>query len=125
MAIVPESGELYAPADGVIENIPDSLHAVTMTTDSGMEILLHVGLDTVALHGAPYHAQVHAGEHVKAGQLLLTFDLAAIRDAGYDPTTPVVVTNVENSVLDAMVGQIRAGDTILTLRSTDTKGAAE
>ncbi len=125
VAIVPESGELYAPADGVIENIPDSLHAVTMTTDSGMEILLHVGLDTVALHGAPYQVQVHAGEHVKAGQLLLTFDLAAIRDAGYDPTTPMVVTNVENRILDAIVGQIRAGDTILTLRSTDTKGSAE
>ena len=116
VAIVPESGELYAPADGVIENIPDSLHAVTMTTDTGLELLMHIGLDTVSLHGAPYHVQVRTGEHVRAGQLLVTFDLATIRDAGYDPVTPMIFTNVENAVLDTVSGHIRAGDALVTLR---------
>lgn len=118
IALVPDSGELYAPADGVIVNIPESRHAITMTTDGGLEILMHVGLDTVSLHGAPYHTQVREGDHVKAGQLLLTFDLDAIRSAGYDPVTPVILTNaVQDMYLENAQGSVRAGDTLITLRT--------
>lgn len=119
IAVLPSSGELYAPADGVIENIPESAHAVTMTTDNGLSILMHVGLDTVSLHGEHYHPQVHSGDRVKAGQLLLTFDLDAIRAAGYDPITPVVLTNADdiNYFMTNADGTIRAGDTLITLRS--------
>lgn len=118
IALVPDSGELYAPADGVIVNIPESRHAITMTTDGGLEILMHVGLDTVSLHGAPYHTQVREGDHVKAGQLLLTFDLDAIRSAGYDPVTPVILTNAaQDMYLENAQGSVRAGDTLITLRT--------
>ena len=118
IALVPDSGELYAPADGVIVNIPESRHAISMATDGGLEILMHVGLDTVSLHGAPYHTQVREGDHVKAGQLLLTFDLDAIRSAGYDPVTPVILTNAaENTYMENAQGSIRAGDTLITLRT--------
>lgn len=118
IALVPDSGELYAPADGVIVNIPESRHAISMTTDGGLEILMHVGLDTVSLHGAPYHIQVREGDHVKAGQLLLTFDLDAIRSAGYDPVTPVILTNAaQDMYLENAQGSVRAGDTLITLRT--------
>lgn len=118
IALVPDSGELYAPADGVIVNIPESRHAISMATDGGLEILMHVGLDTVSLHGAPYHTQVREGDHVKAGQLLLTFDLDAIRSAGYDPVTPVILTNAaEDTYMENAQGSIRAGDTLITLRT--------
>ena len=90
-----------------------------MTTDNGLSILMHVGLDTVSLHGEHYHPQVHSGDRVKAGQLLLTFDLDAIRAAGYDPITPVVLTNADdiNYFMTNADGTIRAGDTLITLRS--------
>lgn len=126
IALVPDSGELYAPANGVIVNIPQSRHAISMTTDGGLDILMHVGLDTISLQGAPYHMQVHEGDHVKAGQLLLTFDLDAIRTAGYDPITPVILTNAaEDTYIENAQGRIRAGDTLITLHTgnrSETEG---
>lgn len=93
VGIIPEKGELYAPADGTIDTVFDSMHAISMVTDSGVELLMHVGMDTVKLEGKGYTALVKNGEKVKMGQLLLKFDMEAIQAAGYDLTTPVVVTN--------------------------------
>lgn len=92
-AIVPETNLLVAPADGRIENIPQSKHAVAMTTDSGVEILMHIGMDTVNLKGKHFKTFVSEGDRVKLGDPLIEFDAAAIKKEGYDLTTPVVVTN--------------------------------
>lgn len=93
MAIVPTKGELYAPADGTIDLVPDSKHAVSMTCENGAELLMHIGMDTVRLEGKGYDVKVKAGDKVKKGQLLIKFDIDAIKEAGYDVTTPIVVTN--------------------------------
>lgn len=93
MAVVPVKGELYAPADGVIDTVIDSNHALSMVTTGGAEILMHVGMDTVKLDGKGFEPQVKAGDTVKKGQLLLKFDLDEIKAAGYDVTTPIVITN--------------------------------
>lgn len=93
VAVIPDKGELYAPADGTIETVFDSKHAISMITDAGVELLMHVGLDTVKLEGKGYTPLVKNGDQVKRGQLLLRFDIAAIQAAGYDVTTPVIVTN--------------------------------
>lgn len=96
MAIVPESGEVAAPVNGKISTIFDTRHAVGITTDDGMELLIHVGINTVELNGQYFTAHVAEGDTVKAGQPLLTVDLAGIASAGYDLTTPVIITNSDD-----------------------------
>lgn len=92
-AIRPTEGRLYAPAAGTITVLAETGHALGMTTDAGAEILMHIGIDTVTLNGAPFTAHVRIGEHVGAGQLLMDVDVDAIRAAGLDPVTPLIVTN--------------------------------
>lgn len=103
MAIIPEVGELYAPADGTVDTVFDSKHAISMVCDNGAEILMHVGLDTVKLEGKFFEPQVENGQKVKAGQLLMKFDVANIRKAGYNVITPVVVTNHEDCKIVMLV----------------------
>ena len=107
-AIEPDKGEIYAPADGVILKIAESSHAVSLRCDSGVDLLIHVGMDT----------QVRAGEHVHSGQLLLKFDLQKIRADGYPLTTPVVVTNSDafSDVTVVASGNVTEGQNILLLR---------
>ncbi len=92
-AVRPTEGKLYAPASGTITVLAETGHALAMTTDAGAEVLMHIGIDTVTLKGAPFTAHVRLGDHVEAGQLLMDVDLDAIRAAGLDPVTPVIVTN--------------------------------
>ncbi len=96
IAIVPENGVILAPADAVIESVPHSQHAISMTTDSGIALLIHIGLDTVELEGKYFNIPVSVGDHVKAGDVLIEADLEGIKNAGYDTVTPVVVTNTED-----------------------------
>ena len=105
-AILPESGTFAAPADAVIEAVPHTCHAISMTTDSGAELLIHVGLDTVELDGKYFNIPVAIGDRVKAGDVLIEADLEGIRKAGYDTVTPVVVTNT-----DAYTSVTTASDT--------------
>ena len=94
-AIVPSEGKVYAPFDGVCENLFDTLHAIGITFDNGIEMLIHVGLETVALKGEPFKAHTGNGEHFKKGALLLEFDIDAIQKAGCEIQTPVIITNAE------------------------------
>lgn len=75
VAVIPSEGKIYAPADGEIGMVFDTLHAVSMTTDYGAEVLIHVGLDTVKMNGEGFEGHVKAGDKVKKGDLLLTVDL--------------------------------------------------
>lgn len=93
VAIVPCEGRITAPANGQITMVFDTLHAISMMTDSKAELIIHVGLDTVQLNGKYYKAYVKAGDKVKAGELLLEFDLDQIKAAGYDVTTPIIICN--------------------------------
>lgn len=94
-AVVPSEGRLCAPAAGTVTVLAETGHALGMTTDSGAEILMHIGIDTVTLEGAPFTAHVAVGDHVEAGQLLMEVDLEAIKKAGLNPVTPVIVTNTD------------------------------
>lgn len=117
-AIVPAEGRVTAPADGVIDVMFDTGHAVSMTTADGAEVLIHVGLDTVQLKGAHYTARCKAGDKVKKGDLLIEFDPAAIKAAGYDIVTPVIICNSDaySAVEAAKPGSISAGGALLTLK---------
>lgn len=92
-AIVPTKGEVVAPFDGQVDNIFETGHAVGLVSDDGVELLIHVGLETVALKGQHFSAKVKSGDRVSKGQVLITFEPEAIQQAGYDITTPVVITN--------------------------------
>ena len=95
-AIVPSEGKVYAPFDGTCENLFDTLHAMGLVSDSGVELLIHVGLETVGLNGVPFTAHIKSGDKFKKGDLLLEFDIDAIKAAGCEIQTPVIVTNAED-----------------------------
>lgn len=115
-AIEPSAGEIYAPFDGVVRQIAQTHHAVGLTSDTGLKVLIHVGMNTVELNGKYFDAKVKEGDRVKKGQLLLTFDLPAIQAAGYRLTTPVVITNPDEyaGVQLAASGKVSVGQLLLT-----------
>lgn len=94
-AVIPTEGKVYAPFTGSCENIFDTLHALGLVSDNGIELLIHVGLETVNLNGAPFTANVKNGQHFKKGDLLLEFDIDAIKKAGCEIQTPIIVTNTD------------------------------
>lgn len=93
VAVRPEKGELVAPCDGKITYVPDTAHAIALTEEHGMEILLHVGVNTVEQQGKGFRALVKTGDMVKMGQPLLAFDQECLEKAGCDLATPMVITN--------------------------------
>lgn len=110
MAIIPSEGKVYAPADGTVVSIMDSKHGIMFVTNQGVEILIHIGLETVNLRGKYFTQHVKNGEKVKAGELLVEFDRDAIRNEGYDLITPVVVTNMDNYI--RAVGMVKSSESI-------------
>lgn len=92
-AVKPAEGKVVSPVNGVVSTIFDTKHAIGITSDDGVEILIHVGINTVELGGKHYNAFVKDGDRVSVGQELLTFDMEAIEQAGYPMVTPVIVTN--------------------------------
>ena len=96
VAVQPTSGKILAPADATVSMIYPTLHAVGLILDSGIEMMIHIGIDTVKLNGKYFEKHVQDGDHVKKGQLLVSFDMQKIEQAGYDLTTTVVVTNSKN-----------------------------
>ncbi len=122
VAIRPTDGEVRAPISGTVSSLLPSRHALGILGDDGLEVLVHVGLDTVRLEGAPFIAHVAQGDRVEAGQHVLTADLAAIEAAGLDITTPVVVLNGDAyDVAPLVTGRVAAGAALL---STDEKETA-
>ena len=119
IAIRPNEGCVTAPCDGVVDVIFETGHAVSMTTGEGADLLIHVGIDTVKLNGRYFRACCAAGDRVKKGQLLIEFDMDAIKAEGYDTITPIVVCNSEKfSVFKKEAGAIVAqGDTILEIEA--------
>lgn len=117
-AIVPSEGKVYAPFDGTLDLLYDTKHALGMTSNDGIELLVHVGLNTVELDGRYYTAYAKSGDAIKKGQLLLEFDLLKIQEAGYDITTPVIVTNADNYNETAVLktGRIKAAEKAIVVK---------
>ncbi|EMF0148096.1 PTS glucose transporter subunit IIA [Enterococcus hirae] len=117
LAIDPEKGELIAPADGEITTIFPTGHAVGLTTKDGIEILMHIGMDTVELEGQGFETFVKQGDQVKAGDLLVRFDIEAIKAAGYSVITPIVITNTEHfaDVLELNQEELIASEDFLAI----------
>lgn len=96
VAIEPLEGKVFAPVKGTVTTLFPTLHAIGITTENGVEILIHVGLDTVRLNGEHFKAFVNQGDLIEKGQLLVEFDKKAIEEKGYILTTPVIVTNTDD-----------------------------
>lgn len=95
VAIVPSQGVLRAPADGTVVNVFESGHALSLLTDAGVELIFHIGIDTIRLQGNGFHPLVKEGQHVKSGDTLIEFSLDIITAAGLDPVVVMIVTNGE------------------------------
>ncbi|MCR5701006.1 MAG: glucose PTS transporter subunit IIA [Lachnospiraceae bacterium] len=108
IGIIPAEGKIYAPFDGEISTLFDTKHAIGLSNDDGLEVLIHVGINTVELEGKGFKAHVSEGDRVSCGQLLLTVDIEALKAAGYDTTTPVIVTNSDDY---SGVEKIKTGNT--------------
>ena len=117
MAVIPDKGEVVAPCDATVETVFETKHAVGLSTESGMELLIHIGVNTVELGGKYYTAHVKDGDHVKKGQLLVSFDMDKIKESGYDVTTPLIVTNSDDykDVKLLKEGVTASGDKVLEI----------
>ena len=119
VAILPSEGKLYSPVDGTVASVFDTKHAIALVTDSGAEMLIHVGLETVSLNGKHFTPKVKDGDRVKAGDLLMEFDLAAIKK-DFKTFTPVLVTNAdEYTSIDVIKtsGPVQVGDKLYTAKA--------
>lgn len=113
-AIIPDNGEVVAPISGEIISLPASKHAVGIKNSNGLEILIHIGLDTVNQNGQGFVAKVKEGQKVKQGQKLVDFDLKLLTDKGYDVTVMTIFTSGFNKeVKISSDKQVKAGDKVL------------
>ncbi|WP_130892215.1 beta-glucoside-specific PTS transporter subunit IIABC [Fusobacterium ulcerans] len=118
VGIIPAKGILYAPADGEISTVFVTGHAVGMVTDRGAEILMHIGINTVEMNGEGFVKKVKDGQKVKAGDVLIEFDIEKIKKAGYDTTTIMVISNTEDysDVKVLNLGKVKQNNDILIIR---------
>ena len=117
IAIVPSNGTVVSPINGTIATVMDTKHAVCIQGEDGLELIVHAGLDTVELNGKYYQTYKEIGDQVKAGDVLLEFDLEEIAKAGYDVTTPIVITNLgDYKITKCLTGQqVKAGEEVMQL----------
>lgn len=113
--IIPAEGKVYAPVDGKIIQLADTLHAIGLEGTGGVEVLIHVGVDTVDMNGDGFHSCVNVGDIVKKGQLLLTMDLEKIEESGHLATVITIITNSDDfSVVEIVSsGEIELGKDML------------
>ena len=117
VGILPSEGRIVAPVAGTVVTAMDSGHAYGIKTDDGVEVLIHVGLDTVNLKGEGFSPRVSAGQRVDRGDPLVDVDLAAVREAGYDPTIILVVTNTASltAVVPVVDGEVTTSTTVIEI----------
>ena len=117
IAIVPSNGTVVSPINGTIATVMDTKHAVCIQGEDGLELIVHAGLDSVELNGKYYQTYKEIGDQVKAGDVLLEFDLEEITKAGYDVTTPIVITNLgDYKITKCLTGQqVKAGEEVIQL----------
>ncbi len=116
-AVLLEEGKVFAPADGEVTALFPTLHAIGMKTEEDVEILIHIGLDTVQLNGEGFEAMVQCGDKVKKGQLLIAFDKELIEGKGYCLETPVIITNSDDflDVVETAEGEVEPGNSLVKI----------
>lgn len=116
-AVEPSEGRIIAPTDGKISSLLDTRHAVGLTLDNGIELLVHVGINTVELNGKGFAAHVAEGDRIKRGQPLITFDIDFIREMGYNTITTVIVTNADDfkAVTPVAAGEVKPLDSFISV----------
>lgn len=116
-AVEPTEGKVFSPVDGVVTAMADTGHAVALLSDAGCEILIHLGIDTVALGGEPFTPYAAVGDHVSKGDLLMDVDLEKVRAAGLSAVTPVIVTNTDDyEAVETHAGSVSPGDPLIEVR---------
>src|SRR5579872_3152728 len=125
VAIDPTGNCLHAPCDGTLTLVPSSKHAVTLRTISGVEILLHVGIDTVGLGGEGFELHVHQGQEVRAGEKLISFDLDLLARRAKSVLTPVILTEGAFSVGRRAVGRLKVGDFLMEIMPASAPETAQ
>lgn len=117
IAVEPEEGTIMAPFDGTIAAVFDTKHAIGLVSDTGLELLIHIGIDTVQLNGKYYDIKVKNGDQIKKGDVIGTVDLEGIRSEGYRTITPIIVSNTDNyNEFKEKTGSVTAGDEILVVK---------
>lgn len=117
IAVVPDAGEVRSPVNGRVASLFGTLHAIGIESEDGVEILIHVGINTVKLNGQHYTAHVRVGDAVRVGDSLITFDISSIAAAGFDLTTPVLISNSDDytDVLPLCAEKVNAGEALLSV----------
>lgn len=116
VAVKPSAGRVVAPFSGEVSTLFDTKHAIGLTSDDGVELLIHVGLNTVELDGRYYDAKVKMGDSVEIGQTLIEFDKDKIEKAGYETITPVIISNIDSyKGMDETLGKVKFGDVLIKL----------
>lgn len=117
IAVEPEEGTIMAPFDGTIAAVFDTKHAIGLVSDTGLELLIHIGIDTVQLNGKYYDIKVKNGDQIKKGDVIGTVDLEGIRSEGYRTVTPIIVSNTDNyNEFKEKTGSVTAGEEILVVK---------
>ena len=118
IAIEPSEGKLYAPCNGKVDMVFDTKHAINLVSEEGCEILLHIGIDTVKLGGKFFETHVSDGQEIHKGDLLISFDVEGIRNAGFKTTTPMIICNTDDysSVEAVGTGVIATGEKIIEMK---------
>ena len=115
LAVIPTEGKVYAPLGGTVAALFPTNHAIGIVGDNGVELLIHIGIDTVNLNGKYFNPRVKQGDRVEQGQLLIEFDLHKIKAEGYPLETPVLITNGYDFET-AQKEQVKAGDPIIQIK---------
>lgn len=115
-AVVPSAGVITAPVAGVVQSIFPTMHALTITTENGLDVLIHIGIDTVELNGEGYTASVKAGAEVSVGDVLLTVDLKLLQEKQKDDVVIVVFPELKDKGVVVTVGEVNAGDVVAEIK---------
>jgi PTS system D-glucosamine-specific IIC component len=123
IAVMPEDGMVYAPFDGTVITIFSTLHALCLLSDQGVELLIHIGINTVRLNGAYFKAYVNPGDKIKKGELMLEYDLKKLQEIGYDTVVPIVITNSDHykDISYTQNPKVRKGDIIIEITNEINK----
>ena len=115
-AIIPEDGKIYSPVTGEVASVAATKHAFGFSSDDGLEVLVHVGLETVGLDGEGFTVNVKEGDHVKAGDLIAVVDLKLLAEKKLNPITPVIICDgADEKVMKVAEGKVKAGrDAVIT-----------
>lgn len=112
IAIIPSTNEVFSPVSGTIAQISHTLHAIGIESDDGIEVLVHLGIDTVKLNGEGFTCHVEVGQHVAAGEKVMEMDIKAIESKGYSTVSPCIITNLDAvRNLECNPGNVTGGKT--------------